>query len=156
MNKKSISKIFYDLDHKIDNLKEQNKILEQIAQAIFKSWFVNFDGITKWDNSELGKIPKGWKIVKIEDVIELSYGKSLTKEKRKQGNILVYGSSGIIGFHDEYLSKGPGIIVGRKGNVGSLFWAQNPFYVIDTAYYVKTDLPLHYVYHNFQNQKFSQ
>ncbi len=142
------------LDNKIQNLQNQNNILEQIAQSIFKSWFVDFDGVKEFDNSELGPIPKGWKTVKIEDVIELLYGKSLTKENRKQGNVFVYGSSGIIGFHNESLSEGPGIIVGRKGNVGSLFWAQNPFYVIDTAYYVKTDLSLHYVYHNFQNQNF--
>ena len=65
---KKIGKILYDLDTKIENLQKQNKILEQIAQAIFKSWFVDFDGQTKFVDSELGKIPKGWKISEINDV----------------------------------------------------------------------------------------
>jgi len=149
-----IGKILFCLDIKIENLQNQNKVLDQIVQAIFKSWFVKFDGITKFEDSKLGKIPKGWKVVKIDDVIKLLYGKSLTVKNRKQGNVPVFGSSGIIGFHNKYLCSSSGIIVGRKGNVGSVFWSQNPFYVIDTAYYVKTELPLHYVYRNFQKQNF--
>ena len=149
-----ISKTLLDLDNKIQNLQNQNKILEQIAQAIFKSWFVDFDRVTEFEDSELGKIPKGWDVKKIGEVIELLYGKSLTKENRIHGNIPVYGSSGIVGFHNEPLSSKQGIIVGRKGNVGSVYWASNSFYAIDTVYYVKTELSLHYVYRNFQNQNF--
>jgi type I restriction enzyme, S subunit len=151
---KRIAKIISDLDLKIEVLQSQNKVLEEIAQTVFKSWFVDFDEIIKFDDSEVGRIPKKWKVVKIEDVIELLYGKSLTKTNRTKGNIPVYGSSGIIGFHDEYLCSSSGIVVGRKGHVGSVFWSQNPFYVIDTAYYVKTELPLQYVYRNLQNQNF--
>ena len=67
---KSISKIFYDLDTKIQNLQNQNKILEQITQAIFKSWFIDFDGVTEFDDSELGQIPKGWTVRKISGICE--------------------------------------------------------------------------------------
>jgi len=149
-----ISKPLSDLDAKIQNLQNQNHTLEQMAQAIFKSWFVDFDGVTEFEDSELGKIPQGWSVKKIGDVIELLYGKSLTKENRVHGNIPVYGSSGIVGFHNQSLSTKKGIIVGRKGNVGSVYLSSNSFYVIDTAYYVKTELSLHYVYRNFQNQNF--
>jgi len=143
-----------NFDSQIINLETQNKILEKIIQSIFKSWFIDFDGQAEFVDSELGEIPKGWKVKSIGEVIELVYGKSLTKNIRISGNIPVYGSSGIVGYHNRALSQGPGIIVGRKGNVGSIFWTQNPFYAIDTVYYVKTNIPLHYVYHNFQNQNF--
>jgi len=149
-----ISKILYALDTKIHNLQNQNKVLEQITQAIFKSWFIDFDGVTEFEDSELGKIPKGWEVVPVGTVIELIYGKSLTKKNRIPGSIPVYGSSGIVGYHNQSLYDGPGIIVGRKGNVGSLFWSQSPFYAIDTVYYVKTKIPLTYVYENFLNQNF--
>ena len=149
-----ISKTLLDLDNKIQNLQNQNDTLEQIAQAIFKSWFVDFDRVTEFEDSDLGKIPKGWDVKKIGEVIELLYGKSLTKKNRVPGNIPVYGSSGIVGFHNESLSSKHGIIVGRKGNVGSVYWSSNSFYAIDTVYYVKTELSLHYVYRNFQNQNF--
>ena len=45
------------------------------------------------------------------------------------------------------LVKGPGIIVGRKGNVGSVFWCDDDFFVIDTAYFVTSSLPLRYLFY---------
>jgi len=84
-----IGKILYDLDSKIENLQNQNKILDQIAQAIFKSWFIDFDGITEFEDSELGMIPKGWSILKFSDVAEiLSGGTPSTKQEEYwNGNV---------------------------------------------------------------------
>lgn len=153
-DQKIIGNLLFDLNSQIYSKENQNKVLEQTAQAIFKSWFIDFDGQTEFVDSELGEIPKGWEVKSIGSVIELVYGKSLTKKNRKYGTIPVYGSSGVVGYHNESLSSVPGIIVGRKGNVGSVYWSQTPFYAIDTVYYVKTDLSLQYVYQNFQNQNF--
>ena len=65
-----ISKSLHDLTKKIQNLQNQNKILEQITQTTFQSWFVNFNGIAEFEDSELGKIPKGWKCKKISELID--------------------------------------------------------------------------------------
>ena len=59
-----------NLNSKIKNLQNQNKILEQTARAIFKSWFVDFDGQTEFEDSELDQIPKGWKVDKISSVCD--------------------------------------------------------------------------------------
>ena len=67
------------LDSKIENLQKQNKILEQIAQTIFKSWFVDFDDQAEFADSELGKIPKGWKVVNMPEIIEINPSRSLKK-----------------------------------------------------------------------------
>ncbi|MEN6300659.1 MAG: restriction endonuclease subunit S, partial [Anaerolineaceae bacterium] len=56
---------------------------------------------------------------------------------RKKGSSPVYSSSGITGQHDRALVDEEGIIIGRKGNVGSVFYSKQPFYCIDTAYYIK-------------------
>jgi len=69
-----ISNILWTLDTKANNLQTQNKILEQTAYAIFKSWFVDFDGQTEFEDSELGHIPKGWKVKKLIDEISVTYG----------------------------------------------------------------------------------
>jgi len=69
-----ITKTLSDLDTKIHNLQNQNHTLEQIAQAIFKSWFVDFDGVTEFEDSELGQIPKGWKIKTIEELVNHQKG----------------------------------------------------------------------------------
>ena len=66
---KRIVKHLYNLDTKIKNLQNQNKVLEQAAQTIFKSWFVYFDEQTEFEDSELGQIPKGWEIKTLESVL---------------------------------------------------------------------------------------
>ena len=69
-----IIKILDNLDTKISNLQNQNRILEQTAQAIFQSWFVDFDGVTEFEDSELGKIPKGWKVTTLKNHIDIKHG----------------------------------------------------------------------------------
>jgi len=80
---------------------------------------------------------KEWKKVKLSEIAHLNYGKSLTSGIRKIGKVPVYSSSGITGWHDTALVNEDGIVIGRKGNVGSIFYADGPFYCIDTAYYIK-------------------
>jgi type I restriction enzyme S subunit len=154
-----IASILSAYDDLIENNTRRIAILEEMAQAIYREWFVNFrfprHENVKLVQSTLGMIPEGWKARKLGDVMELPYGKALKADTRKGGAVAVFGSGGIVGYHDECLSEGPGIIVGRKGNVGSVFWSDIPFYPIDTAFFVKTDLQLHYVYFNLLlSQKF--
>ncbi len=87
-------------------------------------------------DSELGPIPEGWEVKRLGALIELAYGKALKSDERKNGSIPVYGSNGQVGWHDERLVAGPGIVVGRKGNPGVVTWAHSDFFPIDTAFYV--------------------
>ena len=80
-----------------------------------------------------------WKMYKLGKLITLNYGKSLIAEKRIKGNIPVYSSAGFSGWHNASLVESNGIIVGRKGNVGSVFYSKDPFFCIDTAYYILPD-----------------
>jgi type I restriction enzyme S subunit len=104
--------------------------------------------------TELGLVPEGWELKPLGDAIELAYGKGLKADARRQGQVPVYGSSGIVGYHDQALVSGPGVVVGRKGNVGSVFWCDVDFFPIDTTYFVVTSIPLRYVYFNLQHQHF--
>ncbi|MDX3607928.1 restriction endonuclease subunit S [Streptomyces sp. FL06-04B] len=70
------------------------------------------------------------------DILELKYGKSLPAARRVAGEIPVFGSGGISGTHIEALLEGPGIVVGRKGTVGSVYWSEGGFFPIDTTFYV--------------------
>ncbi|PJD98967.1 MAG: hypothetical protein CK427_16565 [Leptospira sp.] len=80
------------------------------------------------------------KTFRISDLCEIKYGKALKSENRKQGDYPVFGSAGIIGYHDEYLVNQPTIIIGRKGSIGEIYFSEKPCWVIDTAYYIETDL----------------
>ena len=70
----NVSSFLFSIDQRIINLKQQNFILEMIIQSIFKSWFIDFDGITEFEDSELGKIPKGWKITTLEEFVHYLVG----------------------------------------------------------------------------------
>ncbi|MFL9609498.1 restriction endonuclease subunit S [Methylobacillus sp. Pita2] len=187
------------IDKKIDLNRRINQTLEAMAQAIFKSWFVDFDPVKakiaaieqgedplraamraisgKTDaeldqmprehhdqlaataalfpdamqESELGEIPKGWEVKRVGDLIELAYGKALKSTDRKQGSVPVYGSGGVTGYHNEALVPHGAIIVGRKGTVGSLYWEDDPFFPIDTTFYVKPKaVPITYCFYAMQ------
>ena len=70
------------------------------------------------------------------EVVKFNYGKGLIASKRLNGNIPVYGSSGITGYHNKALINKKGLIIGRKGTVGSLYKSLTPFYPIDTVFYL--------------------
>jgi type I restriction enzyme S subunit len=73
----AIASILSSLDDKIELNRQTNQTLEAIAQALFKEWFVdfNFPGATgEMQDSELGKIPKGWKVGKVGNVLEAKGG----------------------------------------------------------------------------------
>ena len=153
-----IAAILSAYDDLIENNTRRIQILERMAQALYREWFVHFrfpgHGKVKLVESPLGKIPQGWQAKNLGDVVELAYGKALKAEQRMDGPYPVYGSSGVVGVHNEALVQAPGIILGRKGNVGSVFWSDKDFYPIDTVFFVRSEVPLHYVFYNLKHQTF--
>ena len=83
-----------------------------------------------------GDLPQDWSCAPLGERIELAYGCALRADQRASGSVQVFGSNGQIGTHSIALSNGPGILVGRKGSVGAVQYAEGPFWAIDTTYYV--------------------
>ena len=159
---RAIAHILSTLDDKIELNRRMNETLEEMARTLFKSWFVDFDPVrAKMDghwrrgeslpglpadlydlfpdrlvDSELGEIPEGWQVKSLGELVELAYGKALRASDRKDGPVPVYGSNGQVGWHDKKLVRGPGIVVGRKGNPGVVTWVHGDFFPIDTTFYV--------------------
>jgi type I restriction enzyme S subunit len=94
-------------------------------------------------------VPKGWEVTKLGSVIELAYGKALKECDRIPGDVPVFGSKGITGWHNKPLNTGPGVIVGRKGNAGAVTWSHTAFFAIDTTFYVRPliRVPMTYLFH---------
>lgn len=153
-----IASILSVFDEKIENNNRTIKILEEMAQVIFKEWFVHFRfpayESSTFLKSPTGLIPKGWQEEELAFVLDLEYGKALKEEDRTNGDVVVVGSSGIVGTHNKRLIDGPGIVVGRKGVAGSIIWVDQDFYPIDTTFYVKTDLPLIFCLYLLKSLKF--
>jgi len=122
---KQIAAILSAFDDKIELNNKINKNLEQMAQAIFKEWFVNFrfPGYKKSEfiDSELGKIPKEWEVKQLRDIVSIEYGKGPSTKDLKKAGYSVYGANGIIGYCEKYDFNESQIIIGCRGVVGSLF-----------------------------------
>ncbi|HWP91286.1 MAG TPA: restriction endonuclease subunit S [Thermodesulfobacteriota bacterium] len=172
---RAIAHILGTLDDKIELNRRMNETLEAMAKAIFKSWFVDFDpvraksegrdpGLSKhiadlfpdrFQDSELGEIPEGWEVKFLGELLELAYGKALKEANRRSGSVPVFGSNGQVGWHNEKLAPGPGIIVGRKGNPGMVTWSPTDFFAIDTTFYVVPRgkcRSLYFLYHALRSQ----
>lgn len=78
-----------------------------------------------------------WKEYKLGEVISLQRGYDLPKNKMKFGNIPVAGSNGVIGYHDEYTANGPGVTIGRSGNIGIPNYYPHAYWAHNTVLYVK-------------------
>ena len=68
-----------------------------------------------------------WKSRKLGEVITLQRGFDLPKSKRKKGNIPIISSSGTDGYHSESKVKGPGVVTGRYGTLGKVFFIKHRF-----------------------------
>lgn len=108
---KAIAKVLSDLDEKIETNNKINKKLEEMAQAIFKQWFVDFefpneDGKPykssggEMVESELGMIPKGWNIKKLSELADMkngvNYGRNQEGEKVKVVNVRDFDGSLVV------------------------------------------------------------
>ncbi len=79
----------------------------------------------EWTNTTWGKLAT------------LEYGKSLVDYGKSNGKYRVFGTNGPIGWHDTPLCNKPGVIIGRKGAYRGVHYSPAPFFVIDTAFYLK-------------------
>jgi type I restriction enzyme S subunit len=84
----------------------------------------------------IGEIPEHWESHKLKRITLFLYGHSLPNENRSNGNVPVYGSNGISGYHDEAITKKPCIIIGRKGSHGKINYSYEECFPIDTTFYV--------------------
>jgi type I restriction enzyme S subunit len=99
-----------------------------------------------------------WRASTWGDEISLEYGKALRGHDTSQGGYRVYGSNGPIGWTSTPLAPGPGVILGRKGAYRGVQFSRDPFFVIDTAYFVvpKSELDMRWLYYAIQHYKLGE
>ena len=78
-----------------------------------------------------------YEMVKLGEVCAFEYGKPLKEENRVSGDYPVYGSNGIVGYHNNFLVEAPFIVVGRKGSAGSVHFSKKNGFPIDTTFFIK-------------------
>ena len=113
----------------------RNDNLEQQAQALFKSWFVDFEPFRDqpFVESELGMIPEGWRVGTIGELLEIKYGKD--HKKLSDGEIPVYGSGGLMRKCECALYDGESVLIPRKGTLNNVMYVNEAFWTVDTMFY---------------------
>ena len=132
---RAIAHILGTLDDKIELNQKMNETLEEIAKAIFKSWFVDFDPVrakaegrptglppeisdlfpSELVDSEIGEIPKGWDINPLGNVFLIQYGKNLPTKNLIEEGYPVFGGNGVIGFHSKYIYEEVMTLIACRG-----------------------------------------
>ena len=117
---------------------------------------LKFKWETEFKGTEIGEVPRVWEERFLGDELDIKYGKGLPEQERREGNIPVFGSSGIIGYHGVAYSKGPGLVIGRKGNIGSIYLSKTDFYPIDTVFYAENVKNAQFIYYLFSSLSIEQ
>lgn len=135
------------LDYKtslLDKLIEKNEklieLLEEKRSAIINQAVTKGLNPVKMKNSGIewiGEIPEHWGTKMIKHAIYLQRGHDLSSDKFVEGQYPVYGSNGIIGYHNEYTSIGPSITIGRSGSIGEVNYIEDNFWAHNTTLYAK-------------------
>ena len=86
---------------------------------------------------EKSTVESDWETTTWGELATLEYGKSLRGYESSEGPYRVFGTNGPIGWHDEMLCAHPSVIIGRKGAYRGVHYSATPFFVIDTAFYLK-------------------
>ena len=139
---RSIVNVLGLLDDRITLLRASNTTLEAIAQALFKSWFVDFDPVhakqqgrapegmdaqtaalfpDSFEESELGMVPKGWSFCSLKEVASIHDSKRIplsgAERKKRQGKYPYYGAAALMDYVDDYIFDGIYLLTGEDGSV---------------------------------------
>lgn len=137
----AVASILDGFDDFIENNRRRVEVLEEMARAIYREWFVKFRYPGHEDvlliDSSLGRIPEGWAVDRLDACFVLQRGFDLPTKDRKSGAIPVVGASGVQGTHSIAKAKGPGVTTGRSGTVGVVTYVHDDYWPLNTSLWVK-------------------
>ena len=154
---KQIADILSAYDDLIENNQKQIKLLEEAAQRIYKEWFVDLRFPGHENTKIVDGVPEGWSRTNINEILTFHRGYDLTKNEMKAGRYPVVGSTTVIGYHNEFKIKGPGIVTGRSGSLGKYQFIWDNFWPHNTSLYISDykDHNIFFVYSLLQTVDFA-
>ena len=136
-----IAAILSAYDDLIENNTRRIAILEEMARRIYEEWFVRFrfpgHEHTRMVDSPLGPVPEGWDVVRLDDVLVLQRGFDLPKQDRTDGPFPIISATGGSATHHECRVKGPGVVTGRSGSLGTVTYVESDFWPLNTTLWIK-------------------
>jgi len=150
INQEAISSVLNFIDSLIELNYNMNITLEKIAEAIFKSWFVDFEPFQdiEFIESEMGKTPKEWNIELLNNYAKIQNGKKVREKHDNKNNeykIPIYSGATIIGYTNESKYNTPILITGRVGTLGLIHRVKDPCWASDNTIVI---IPNHEIYYD--------
>ena len=154
---KRIVEFLAGYDDLIENNQKQIKLLEEAAQRLYKEWFVDLRFPGHENTKIVDGVPEGWSRTNINEILTFHRGYDLTKNEMKAGRYPVVGSTTVIGYHNEFKIKGPGIVTGRSGSLGKYQFIWDNFWPHNTSLYISDykDHNIFFVYSLLQTVDFA-
>jgi type I restriction enzyme S subunit len=155
---RAIAAILGALDDRIELNRRINMTLQAMAEALYRSWFVDIDPTrakvrsrfpldvdpatadlfpSEFEQAAYGAIPTGWEIGRLDDALVLQRGFDLPASARTPGRYPVMAASGVNGYHDTFKVRGPGVTTGRSGVLGKVLFVHGDFWPLNTCLWVR-------------------
>jgi type I restriction enzyme S subunit len=134
---KRIAEILCSYDDLIDNNRRRMALLEDSARQLYREWFVRLRFPGHEHTPIEDGVPQGWQRAPLETALVLQRGFDLPTQDRQDGTVPIYGSTGILGYHDKAKAVAPGVVTGRSGTLGEVTYVDEDYWPLNTSLWVK-------------------
>ena len=152
---KKVASFLCNIDKRIENLRAQNRVLEQTAKTIYDYTFLQCAGRKTTYNKTLNRnIPANWEVKKLGDLLTIKNGKD--HKHLKDGPFAVYGSGGLMRKVDSFLYDGESVLIPRKGTLNNVMYVDEKFWTVDRMFYSVMNKPYYgkYIYYSVRDIDF--
>lgn len=132
-----VAEILSAYDELIATNQRRIALLEDAARRLYREWFVHLRFPDHESVPPKVDMPAGWERGSLDEALFLQRGFDLPNGSRVHGDVPVYASTGINGFHNEAKVLGPGVVTGRSGTLGVVHYVPADYWPLNTALWVK-------------------
>lgn len=132
-----IADLLSTYDNLIENNRRRMALLEESARQLYREWFVRLRFPGYEHTPVVDGVPQGWEQAPLESALTLQRGFDLPTQDRQEGIVPIYGSTGILGYHDKAKAIAPGVVTGRSGTLGEVQYVAEDYWPLNTALWVK-------------------
>lgn len=132
----TVADILSAYDNLIENNRRRMALLEDAARQLYREWFVRLRFPGHEHTPITHGVPEGWERMPFESALVLQRGFDLPVQDREEGDVPIYGSTGINGYHSKAKVTGPGVVTGRSGTLGQVHYVPEDYWPLNTALWV--------------------
>lgn len=134
---KKIAHILSTLQRAIEAQERIIQTTTELKKALMHKLFTEGLRHEPQKQTEIGPVPESWEVKRFDSFAVLQRGFDITKKAQRPGEYPVVSSGGVSSYHDEPKVKGPGVVIGRKGSLGTVHYVPTDYWPHDTTLWVK-------------------